>query len=322
MDANGVLGSMCFPSFPNLCGQLFARSKDKDVGARDPQGVQRLARRRVVRHLPRPLHPADARRRSGTRRRWPPRCAALAAKGCHAVSFSENPEKLKLPELPQRRTGTRSGRRASTRARSCACTSARRRRSSITAPDAPIDVLITLQPMNIVQAAADLMWSPVLRKFPDLRVALSEGGIGWIPYFLERLDWIYTRHHLWTGQDFGGRLPSDVFRERIVTCFIDDPAGVAIRDRVGIDSHLLGGRLPALRLDVADVARVPDEVARRRARRRHRQDHAPQRHAPLPLRPVRRTDPRASAPSARCGPRPPTSTSPRAPAAAAAPARR
>ena len=29
MDANGVLGSMCFPSFPNLCGQLFARSKDK-----------------------------------------------------------------------------------------------------------------------------------------------------------------------------------------------------------------------------------------------------------------------------------------------------
>ena len=30
MDANGVLGSMCFPSFPNLCGQLFARSKDKE----------------------------------------------------------------------------------------------------------------------------------------------------------------------------------------------------------------------------------------------------------------------------------------------------
>src|SRR4051812_43365488 len=24
MDANGVLGSMCFPSFPNLCGQLFS----------------------------------------------------------------------------------------------------------------------------------------------------------------------------------------------------------------------------------------------------------------------------------------------------------
>ena len=96
----------------------------------------------------------------------------------------------------------------------------------ITAPDAPVDVLITLQPVNIVQAAADLLWSPVLRKFPDLRVSLSEGGIGWMPYFCDRVDWIYTRHHQWTGQDFGDRLPSEVFLERVVLCFIDDPAGV------------------------------------------------------------------------------------------------
>jgi predicted TIM-barrel fold metal-dependent hydrolase len=87
-----------------------------------------------------------------------------------------------------------------------------------------------------VQAAADLLWSPVLRKFPSLRFALSEGGIGWIPYFLDRVDWIYTRHHAWTGQDFGDMLPSQVFRSRIVTCFIDDPTGVAVRDRVGVDS--------------------------------------------------------------------------------------
>jgi hypothetical protein len=30
MNANGVLGSMCFPSFPQFCGQLFARTEDKD----------------------------------------------------------------------------------------------------------------------------------------------------------------------------------------------------------------------------------------------------------------------------------------------------
>ena len=77
----------------------------------------------------------------------------------------------------------------------------------ITSPDAPMDCLITLTPMNIVQAATDLVWSPVLRKFPDLKVALSEGGIGWIPYFLERIDYNYDRHHLWTGQDFGDELP-------------------------------------------------------------------------------------------------------------------
>ena len=74
-----------------------------------------------------------------------------------------------------------------------------------------MDCLITLTPMNIVQAAADLVWSPVLRKFPDLKVALSEGGIGWVPYFLERIDYNYDRHHAWTGQDFGDALPSEVF---------------------------------------------------------------------------------------------------------------
>ena len=31
MDANGVLGSMCFPSFPQFCGQLFSRTEDKTV---------------------------------------------------------------------------------------------------------------------------------------------------------------------------------------------------------------------------------------------------------------------------------------------------
>jgi hypothetical protein len=106
----------------------------------------------------------------------------------------------------------------------------------ITSVDAPIDVLITLTPMNIVQAAADLVWSPVLRKFPDIKVALSEGGIGWIPYFLERIDYNYQKHHIWTGQDFGDRLPSEVFNEHVITCFIDDAFGVASRDYLNMDN--------------------------------------------------------------------------------------
>jgi len=89
--------------------------------------------------------------------------------------------------------------------------------------------------MNIVQAAADVLWSPVLRKFPDLTVALSEGGIGWIPYFLERVDRVYKQHKAWTHQTFGDKLPSDVFLERIVTCFIDDAFGVESRDKLNLD---------------------------------------------------------------------------------------
>ena len=43
-------------------------------------------------------------------------------------------------------------------------------------------------------------------------------------------------HHLWTGQDFGDRMPSDVFREHFLTCFISDHTGVYMRNQIGIDN--------------------------------------------------------------------------------------
>ena len=105
---------------------------------------------------------------------------------------------------------------------------------TITSIEAPINVMISLQPMNIVQAAADILWSRVMTEFPDVTFALSEGGIGWIPYFLERCDYVYEHHQSWTGQDLPMK-PSDLFRERFITCFIDDAAGVKNRHDVGLD---------------------------------------------------------------------------------------
>ncbi|MGH9048808.1 MAG: amidohydrolase family protein [Acidimicrobiia bacterium] len=234
MDANGVLGSMCFSSFPNLCGQLFARSKDKDaalaiVRAYNDWHVDDWCSTYPGRFIPLALPPL-----------WDPHAMAdevhrMAAKGCHAVSFSENPAKLRLPSFHHDHWDPFWAACCDEGTIVCLHIGSSSQ-LVITADDAPIDVLISLQPVNIVQAAADLLWSPVLRKFPKLRVSLSEGGIGWIPYFHERVDWIYTRHHAWTGQDFGGRLPSEVFRERIVTCFIDDPAGLEQRHRVGVET--------------------------------------------------------------------------------------
>jgi hypothetical protein len=96
--------------------------------------------------------------------------------------------------------------------------------------------MVTLQPMNISTAAADILWSRVLKQFPAIRFALTEGGTGWIPYFLDRIDRTYDMHRAWTGQDFGDELPSDVFRRHFLTCFIADPFGVATRHHVGIDN--------------------------------------------------------------------------------------
>ena len=233
MNVNGVLGSMCFPSFPQFCGQLFARTEDKDVAlamlrAYNDWHLETWCGTYPGRFIPLSLPPL-----------WDPKLMAaevrrVAAKDCHAVTFSENPEKLGYPSFHSEHWDPFWEACADEGTIVCLHIGSSSQ-VVITSLDAPIDTLITLQPMNIVQAAADLLWSPVLRKYPALRVALSEGGIGWIPYFLERVDYVYRHHKAWTNQDFGDQLPSDLFKERIVTCFIDDAFGVANREYLNLD---------------------------------------------------------------------------------------
>jgi hypothetical protein len=43
-------------------------------------------------------------------------------------------------------------------------------------------------------------------------------------------------HATWTLQDFGGKQPSEIFREHFLTCFISDPIGVKLRHDIGIDN--------------------------------------------------------------------------------------
>jgi predicted TIM-barrel fold metal-dependent hydrolase len=233
MDANGVLGSLCFPSFPQFCGQLFARTEDKDVAlamvrAYNDWHIDEWCGTYPGRFIPCML-PAI----------WDPDVLAAevrrcAAKGAHAITFSENPSKLGWPSIHSDHWDPFWTACSDEDVVVCMHIGSSSQ-LVITAPDAPIDVLITLTPMNIVQAAADLVWSRVLRRFPKLNIALSEGGIGWIPYFLERVDYSYERHHRWTGQDFGDRRPSEVFNEHIITCFIDDHFGVASREFLDMD---------------------------------------------------------------------------------------
>jgi predicted TIM-barrel fold metal-dependent hydrolase len=233
MNANGVVGSMCFPSFPQFCGQLFAKSPDKDlalalVKAYNDWHIDAWCGAHPGRFIPLTLPVL-----------WDPQLAAeevrrVAAKGAHAVTFSENPYHLGYPSLHSDHWDPFWQACADENVVVCLHIGSSSKQV-VTAPDAPMDVLIHLTPINLVQAAADLLWSPVLRKFADLRFALSEGGIGWIPYFLERADYTYIKHHRWTGQEFQGKLPSEYFRDHIVTCFIDDPIGLVNRHAIGVE---------------------------------------------------------------------------------------
>ena len=174
MNRNGVLGSMCFPSFVQFCGQLFSRSKDLEVGYRLLQAYN-------------DWHVDEW---AGT---YPGRFIPLS-----------------IPPIWDPKLGLKEG--------------------------APIDIMITMTPLNAMHAASDLIWSPVLRKFPDIKFALSEGSIGWLPYWLERVDYVYQQHRFWTHQDFGDQLPSQVARDHFTFCFISDAAGVEQRDRIGLDN--------------------------------------------------------------------------------------
>lgn len=233
MNANGVLASMNFPSYPQFCGQYFARATDKDLAlavlrAYNDWHVDEWCGTYPGRMIPLALPVIwDVEQMAAEVRR-------MSSKGCHAVSFSENPEKLGYPSIHNEHWDPFWKACSDENVVVCLHIGSSSQ-VVVTSVEAPVDTLITLQPINIVQAAADLVWSPMLRKFPDLTFALSEGGIGWIPYFLERIDSVYKNHRAWTHQNFGDRLPSEVFLERIVTCFIDDAFGIDSRDRLNVD---------------------------------------------------------------------------------------
>ncbi|KUH72832.1 amidohydrolase [Mycolicibacterium novocastrense] len=234
MNAGGILGSMCFPSFPGFAGRLFA-TEDQEfslalVKAYNDWHVEEWCGAYPARFIPMTLPVI-----------WDPvECAKEirrnAERGVHSLTFTENPAAMGYPSFhdfehwkPMWDALVDTETVLNVHIGSSG-------RLAITAPDAPMDVMITLQPMNIVQAAADLLWSRPIKEYPTLRIALSEGGTGWIPYFLERVDRTFEMHSTWTGQDFGGKLPSEVFREHFLTCFIADPVGVATRNAIGIDN--------------------------------------------------------------------------------------
>jgi hypothetical protein len=97
---------------------------------------------------------------------------------------------------------------------------------------------------------------------------LSEGGVGWIPYLLERIDYTWERHRWYQPIDKETR-PSDLFRKHMWGCFIDDFHGVENRHAIGVDRMLIevdyphsDSNWPNSRKRVAEnLANVPDDEA-------------------------------------------------------------
>ena len=81
-------------------------------------------------------------------------------------------------------------------------------------------------------ACAEWLWSGYPYRYPDLKIAMSEGGIGWVPMLLDRLENLVDRSGYGQGWDMR---PAEVLRRNFWYCTIDDPSTIDLYDVIGVD---------------------------------------------------------------------------------------
>lgn len=233
MNANGVLGSLNFGSFPGFAGARFVKMKDKKLALAVVQAYNDWhfydwCNRHPGRFIPcgyLPLWDVNESVKEVKR---------LAELGFKTVSLPDNPAKIGLPSLHHEQwlplysalndhkivISTHIG-------------------SGGNAPYAsdlsPIDAWITTMPITIANAASDWLFAGFWKDFPALRLSLSEGGIGWVPYLLERADFTVQQHGAWIRSNVKDEKPSDVFKRHFITCFISDKFGLKNRHEIGVN---------------------------------------------------------------------------------------
>jgi predicted TIM-barrel fold metal-dependent hydrolase len=233
MNANGVLASLNFPSLPGFSGEKFVSGKDKAlmlalIQAYNDWHVEAWAGPYPGRFIPLAMVPL-----------WDPALAIaelrrMAARGVRVVSFPENPTSFGQPSV---HWGHWDGFFAEVVNLGMVVAVHIGTAGPLPAPslESPALVGTTLLNIKIAETLTDLLFSPLLQKFPDLQFALSEGCMGWVPFLRERADAAYRNHKYWTQHDLAGKLPSDILARQFLFCFHEDDFGLSVRKQVGID---------------------------------------------------------------------------------------
>ena len=112
-----------------------------------------------------------------------------AARGFKAVSFPEFPAQLHLPSIFSGQWDPFFAECEVTGTVVCLHTGASSW-APLPSPDPPFELLPTLFPVNALVAAGEWLWSGVPLRFPGLNIAMSEGGIGWVPMLMDRADYV------------------------------------------------------------------------------------------------------------------------------------
>jgi len=254
MNEGGVLASLNFPSVPRFCGQLFWEAKDKDlallcVKAYNDWMVDEWCGTDPGRMIPLAIIPL-----------WDPKLASdemvrMHAKGVRSICFSENFEPLGLPTIhtghwhPVLQTANDLKMVLSIHIGS---SSTFHRISN----DSPFMANFSLGMIRPAGCLMDWIFSGMFQRYPNIKIALSEGSIGWIPWVLERAQQVYDtqRHWVAKGVSLGNVGPVqnydtqidhekiDIYGdyyEHFYGCFIDDATGLSMIDVVGEDNIMI-----------------------------------------------------------------------------------
>jgi predicted TIM-barrel fold metal-dependent hydrolase len=255
MDRDRVLAQLCFPFFPRFCGQAFAEAKDKDLALTclrvyNDWIIDEWCGAAPGRYIPLVVVPL-----------WDPDLAIqeahrCATKGAKTVAFSENMHSLGLPSIHSGWWDDFFA--AVNEAKLPLCTHIGSSSSvPVTAPDAPYGITSVNIDFNLAHSTTDWLFSGKFQKFPELKVVLSEGGIGWIPFLLERAEQVALKYQSsrginWKLDTATGIMqphpadptlfpesPRQLFRDHMFGCFIEDEFGASNLDAIGIDNVMI-----------------------------------------------------------------------------------
>ena len=224
MNVNGVLASLPFPTVVGMDGIIFHKYQDKKqaltlLRAYNDWHVDEWCAAAPGRFIPNPLVPTwDMQATVAEVKR-------LSKKGVHSVCFHDNPANRGLPS-PHNEYWEPFWKVCAEHDVVVSMHHGTGNAAQSPSPEAPIDAWITCMSMSISLALADLLHLPALNKYKNLKLALIESGVGWVPYVLERADFILKQHGHWTHSTFGGRLPSEVYREHFLSTFVHRDGGV------------------------------------------------------------------------------------------------
>ena len=117
-----------------------------------------------------------------------------------------------------------------------------------------------------------MLFSGALERHPRFTLVLAESGVGWLPYFLTRMDMEWKA--LGDKLDYAPEIaPSELFRRQVIATFEEEPLAAQFIPLLGADSCMWASDYPHTDSTFPNSLRRDRGDARHAPRGRRPQDH-------------------------------------------------